>query len=258
MIAAPLIALLLTSACSAPSDPQQDMKPEDTEVWEPQPAVVTPPPAVPSPPPRGAIVLFDGKDMGEWVSVNDGGPARWTLADGVFTVKKGTGNIQTRRSFGSYRLHLEWRTPVDITGSGQSRGNSGLFLASTGKGDTGYELQILDNYQNKTYANGMVGGIYKQHIPLRNAMRKPGDWNAYDVQWTAPTFNTDGSLKTPARVTAHLNGILVLNNVEVQGETVYIGKPRYKAHGPAPIKLQDHGDPSEPLSFRNIWVKPKK
>ena len=145
--------------------------------------------------------------------------------------------------------------PENITGEGQARGNSGLFLASTGGGDAGYELQILDSYQNKTYVNGMAGSIYNQSPPLANPMRKPGEWNAYDVVWNAPVFNADGSLKSPGTVTAFLNGVLVQNKFQVQGGTVYIGKPSYQAHGPAAIKLQDHGDPSEPLSFRNIWVR---
>jgi hypothetical protein len=119
----------------------------------------------------------------------------------------------------------------------------------------GYELQILDSYENTTYVNGQAASVYKQHIPLANAMRKPGEWNVYDVVWTAPTFNADGTVKTPARLTAFHNGILVQNNVELKGGTVYIGQPKYVAHGPAPIQLQSHGDKSEPISFKNIWVR---
>jgi hypothetical protein len=176
----------------------------------------------------------------------------------VVTVKKGTGNIQTRRKFTDYQLHLEWRIPPNITGSGQARGNSGLFLASTGDGDAGYELQIVDSYANKTYVNGQAASIYKQHPPLANAMRPPGEWQVYDVVWTAPRFNVDGTLKSPASVTAFHNGVLVQNHAILAGETLYIGKPSYRAHGPAPIKLQDHGDPSEAISFRNIWVRELK
>jgi hypothetical protein len=168
------------------------------------------------------------------------------------------GNIQTKRSFGSYQLHIEWRVPANITGKDQARGNSGLFLASTGGGDAGYELQILDSYSNRTYSNGQAASIYKQAIPLANAMRKPGEWNTYDVIWTAPGFNADGTLRSPARVTVLHNGVLVQYGYELTGETVYIGKPSYKAHGPTPIKLQAHGDPSEPLSFRNIWLRELK
>ncbi|MBL7762677.1 MAG: DUF1080 domain-containing protein, partial [Chitinophagaceae bacterium] len=145
--------------------------------------------------------------------------------------------------------------PANITGSGQARGNSGIFLASAGKGDDGYELQVLDNYNNKTYVNGQVGSMYKQSIPLANACKKPGEWQVYDIIWTAPRFNDDGSVKSPGRVTAFHNGVLVQNNYELKGNTPYIGPPVYKKHGAAPIKLQDHGDPSEPISYRNIWLR---
>lgn len=231
-------------------------KPEDTEVWEPVPAVVTPG-KVNTDAPSDAIILFDGKNLDQWVSVNDTTQAaKWKVAGGMFTVDKSTGNIQTKRSFNNYQLHLEWRVPKNITGTGQGRGNSGLFLASTGSGDDGYELQILDNYNNKTYVNGQSASIYKQTAPLANANRKPGEWQTYDVIWTAPRFNADGSVQSPARVTVFFNGVLVQNNTELAGPTRYIGKASYnKAHGPSPIKLQSHGDKSEPLSFRNIWIR---
>lgn len=231
--------------------------PKDTEVWEPVPPIVTPGP-VNSDPPSDAIVLFDGKNLDQWVSVKDKSPAGWKVADGVLTVVKSAGNIETKRSFKNYQLHIEWRIPTEITGTDQARGNSGLFLASTGAGDSGYELQILDSYENKTYVNGQAGSIYKQGIPLANAMRKPGEWQVYDVVWTAPTFNADGSVKTPAYVTAFHNGVLVQNHFELKGETLYIGKPEYKKYDTAPIKLQAHGDPSPPISFRNIWVRELK
>jgi hypothetical protein len=150
---------------------------------------------------------------------------------------------------------MEWRIPENVTGSGQERGNSGLFLASTGPEDAGYELQILDSYNNKTYVNGMAGSLYKQSIPLANSMRKPGEWQAYDVAWTAPVFNADGSLKSPAYATVFLNGVLIDNHFELKGETLYIGQPSYKKFDRAPIKLQAHGDPSPSISFRNIWVR---
>jgi len=153
-------------------------------------------------------------------------------------------------------MHLEWRIPENVTGSGQARGNSGLFLASIAAGDVGYELQILDSYENKTYVNGQAGSLYKQYPPLVNAMRPRGQWQTYDVIWTAPTFNDDGSVKTKAHVTAFHNGVLIQNNVELKGGTVYIGNPSYHKHGAAPIMLQSHGDPSEPISFRNIWIRP--
>ena len=244
-----------TPAQAAQTPPKP--KPEETEVWEPVPAVVTPG-ATCTAPPSDAIVLFDGKNVDEWVTVSDKSPAQWTVHDGVMTVNKSGGNIETKRSFKDYQLHIEWKIPESITGSGQARGNSGVFLASTGPGDDGYELQVLDNYENKTYVNGMVGSLYKQSIPLANPSRKPGEWQSYDVVWTAPTFNDDGSLKTPAYATVFFNGVLVDNHFELKGQTLYIGKPFYKAYTEAPIKLQAHGDKSEPISFRNIWVREMK
>ena len=229
-------------------------RPEDTEVWKPEPKVVAPG-ATATAAPSDAIVLFDGKNLDEWVATADKSAAGWTVADGVITVNKKAGNIETKRRFKNYQLHIEWQIPADIAGEGQGRGNSGLFLASTGSGDAGYELQILDSFNSKTYSNGQAGSIYKQSIPLANAMRKPGEWQVYDVIWTAPTFNADGSLKTPAYVTAFHNGVLIQNNFALKGETLYIGAPVYKAFDGAPIKLQSHGDPSKPISFRNIWIR---
>lgn len=228
--------------------------PEKTEVWSPVPKVVTP--ANNNNAPSDAIVLFDGKNLDEWVSTNNiKMPAAWKVDDGILTVDKTKGNIQTKKAFTDYQLHIEWKVPENIAGTGQARGNSGLFLASTGGGDAGYEMQILDSYQNETYVNGQAASIYKQFAPLVNASRKPGEWQVYDVIWTAPRFNEDGSLKSAARVTAFHNGVLVQNNVELKGETRYIGAPYYKKHGACPIKLQAHGDKSEPLSFRNIWIR---
>ena len=235
---------------------QEKAKPEDTEVWSPVPKLVTPEKKVFSDPPSDAIILFYGKDLTQWVLTDDTTkPADWKVEKGIITVNKKSGNIQTRQSFMDYQLHLEWRIPKNITGTGQARGNSGLFLASIGKGDAGYELQILDSYNNLTYVNGQAGSIYKQYPPLVNANLPPGSWQSYDVIWTAPRFGEDGTLKSPARVTAFFNGILIQNNVEIKGTTVYIGKPSYQKHGPSPIKLQAHGDKSEPLSFRNIWIR---
>lgn len=251
--------ILLTGSIQVLAQDTPKTKPEQTEVWEPVPPVVTPG-ATNSDAPSDAIILFNGKDLGEWVSTNNPAtPAQWTVSGGAVTVKKGTGNIQTKRTFTDYQLHLEWRIPKVIHGESQSRGNSGLFLASIGPGDDGYEIQILDCFNNKTYVNGQTGSIYKQHIPLANACKKPGEWQTYDVIWTAPRFNEDGTLKSPARVTAFHNGVLIQYNVEVKGKTVWIGDPSYeKAHGASPIKLQDHGDPSEPISFKNIWIRELK
>ncbi len=247
------VGVLASPAARAQQQAQQP-KPEETEVWQPVPAVVTPGETLGAPP-SDAIVLFDGKNEDEWISAQDHTPAKWIVADGLLTVAKSTGNIETRRHFHNYQLHVEWRIPADISGTGQGRGNSGVFLASTGPGDAGYELQVLDGYNNPTYVNGMVGSIYKESIPLVNAARKPGEWQSYDVVWTAPVFNADGSLKTPANVTVFFNGVLVQNHFELKGQTLYIGKPFYKAFDGAAIKLQAHGDKSEPMSFRNIWVR---
>ena len=244
-----LILILTVSLNAQAGDPKL------TEVWTPVPKIVTPG-ATNSDAPSDAIILFDGKNLDEWVSVKDPkNPAEWTVADGVITVNKSKGNIQTKRTFTDYQLHIEWKIPSNITGSGQARGNSGVFLASTGPGDDGYEMQVLDCYNNTTYVNGQTASIYKQSIPLANACKKPGEWQTYDIIWTAPRFNEDGTLKSAARVTALHNGVLVQNNYELKGVTKYIGTPEYKKHGASAIKLQAHGDPSEPISYRNIWVR---
>ncbi len=231
------------------------INPKLTEVWSPVPPVVTPG-KTSSDAPSDAVILFDGKNLDQWRSnKNPDQPAGWTVANGVFTVKKGTGDIETKESFTDFQLHLEWQIPKIIHGENQARGNSGVFLSTGGQGD-GYEIQILDCYNNKTYVNGQTASVYKQAIPLANACKKPGEWQTYDIIWAAPRFNEDGSLKTPARVTVIHNGVLMQNNTELKGETVYRGQPVYTKHEAKPIKLQDHGDPSEPISFRNIWVRP--
>ena len=228
-------------------------RPEDTEVWSPVPKIVTPG-RTNAEPPSDAIVLFDGRNLDQWVTARDSSPAKWLVANGIVTVNKPSGDIQTKRSFTNYQLHVEWRIPSDISGSGQDRGNSGVYMAITPFG--GYELQVVDSYNNKTYVNGQAASVYKQYAPLVNAARKPGEWQSYDVVWTAPTFKENGSLATPAYVTAFHNGVLVQNHVALKGFTLNTGTPFYKKHGPAPILLQAHGDPSAPISYRNIWVRP--
>ena len=229
-------------------------KPEDSEQWTPVPVKVVPG-TTDGAAPSDAIILFDGHNLDQWVMTDDHSPARWPIKNGALVVDKASGNIETKRLFKDYQLHLEWRIPADIKGEGQARGNSGLFLASTGPGDKGYEIQILDSWENKTYVNGQAASVYKQSPPLVNASRKPGEWQRYDVVWTAPVFRGDGVLETPAYVTVLLNGVLVQNHFRLLGETVYIGKPTYAPHGRAAIKLQAHHDPSAPISFRNIWVR---
>jgi hypothetical protein len=253
------LASLVSIALPLVSQEPAKIKPEDTEIWQPVPAIVTPG-ATDFAPPSDAIVLFDGKNEDQWVSAQDHTPAQWVVHDGILTVSKapGVGNIETKQRFKNYQLHIEFQIPANIAGSGQARGNSGVFLASIGPGDAGYELQVLDAYNNTTYVNGQGGSIYKESAPLVNPARKPGEWQSYDVVWTAPTFNADGSLKTPAYVTVLFNGVLVQNHFELTGQTLYIGHPFYKQYDAAPIKLQAHGDKSEPLSFRNIWVRELK
>ncbi len=250
-----LTAFLLIGSLSM-ANGQDNAKHEDTEFYTPVPKEVVPGKTSNSAP-SDALVLFNGKNLDQWVMADDRSqPARWKVRNGIFTVDKNTGNIETKQSFTNYQLHLEWYIPANISGEGQARGNSGIFLASLGKGDLGYELQILDSYENKTYTNGMAGSIYKQATPLFNPARKPGEWQTYDVIWLAPTFNTDSTVKTPAKVTVLFNGVVVQNGFELKGPTQYIGQPAYrKAHGASPIKLQAHGDKSEPISFRNIWIR---
>jgi hypothetical protein len=250
---------IIASACIAAlafSNANAQAKHEDTEFYTPVPKKVTPGKII-TDPPSDAIILFNGKNLDQWVMTDDRTqPAKWIVADGILTVNKKTGNIETKQSFGNYQLHIEWRVPQNITGTGQARGNSGLFLASMGKGDLGYELQILDNYENQTYTNGMAGSIYKQTTPLVNPSKKAGEWQSYDVIWTAPTFKADSTVNTRAKVTILFNGVLVQNNFELKGPTQYVGPAAYrKAHGPLPVKLQAHGDKSEPVSFRNIWIR---
>jgi hypothetical protein len=248
-------SLTLMAASGAYSqETSETAKPADTEQWEPVPLKVAPGEnggAAPS----DAIVLFDGKNLDQWVMASDRSTAKWRVEHGTIVVDKAFGNIETKRLFKNYQLHLEYRIPADVTGEGQARGNSGLFLASTGPADQGYELQILDSWENKTYVNGQAASIYKQNPPLVNASRKPGQWQSYDVVWTAPVFHADGTLDTPASVTAFHNGVLVQNHFSLVGETLYIGKPAYRKYERAAIKLQSHHDPSAPISFRNIWVR---
>lgn len=235
--------LLLANGLAA-----QIADPKLTEVWSPEPRVVTPGAA--TKPPSDAIVLFDGSASiaaNEWQMVKDSSAFNWTLSrDSSMTVKPGAGNIQTKRAFGDCQLHLEFREPAVVKGEGQGRGNSGLFLQSR------YEVQVLDCYNNRTYSNGQTASIYKQQIPLVNACRKPGEWQTYDIVYTAPQFNADGIRVAPGYVTVIHNGVLVENHTEIKGTTEYIGLPQNKAHGKAPLQLQDHGDL---VSFRNIWIR---
>ncbi|TAF77666.1 MAG: DUF1080 domain-containing protein [Bacteroidetes bacterium] len=222
---------------------QNQLKPEDTEVWEPQPKIITP--GINNLPPSDAIVLFDGKSLDNFTHVKGESP-KLEIKDGAFTIMKSAGDIISKKLFGSIQLHIEWRSPAIIEGEGQGRGNSGVFLQSE------YEVQIQDNYNNKTYANGQAGALYKQNPPLVNACRKPGEWQTYDIIYMAPKFYLDSTLASPARITVIHNGVLVQNNFELKGKTLWQGMPYYKAHGKAPLKIQEHNNA---VSFRNIWVR---
>jgi hypothetical protein len=219
-------------------------KPEETEDWSRKPEVVTP--GEGTKPPSDAIVLYGGAgDLDNWESER-GGEVKWNAEEALTVVPK-AGGIKTKRSFGDGQLHIEWRTPEVVVGEGQGRGNSGIYLM--GK----YEVQVLDSYENETYYNGQAGSIYKQHIPLVNACRPPGIWQAYDILFTAPRFKEDGTLKSPAYVTVIHNGVLIQHHVELLGPTRFNGKPEYKSHPEKlPLSLQDHNNP---VSYRNIWIR---
>lgn len=249
---APVLVVLAAVSSLQAQNRGAGMKPQDTEQWQPVPRIITPG-RTDADPPSDAVVLFAGRDIGEWVSAKDGSPAGWRVENGVMTVVKSAGDIKTKRSFKNYQLHIEWRIPENVVGKDQARGNSGVYLAYAG--GEGYELQVLDSYENTTYVNGQAGSIYKQYPPLVNAARKPGEWQTYDVVFTAPIFNSDGSVASPAYVTAFHNGALIQNHVALRGVTKYIGIPEYIPHGAAPILLQAHGDPSPPISYRNIWLR---
>jgi len=251
--AAALVCLPLFQANAQEEFPKQEpMRAEMSEYWTPQPTVVTPGSATSNAvmtAPSDAIVLFDGKDLSQWKSASGGGDAKWNVHDGVVTVNKKAGDILTKKEFGDYQLHLEWQVPVGVEGKSQARGNSGIFMQDK------YEIQILDNYNNPTYVNGFVASIYKQSPPLVNPIRKPGEWNVYDIIYTAPTFTKDGKYRTYPTVTVIFNGVIVQNNTTIIGTTEYIGFPKVAPHGKGPLRLQAHGDPSAPISFRNIWIR---
>lgn len=214
--------------------------PEATEIWNAEPVKVTP--GTHTSAPSDAVIL----DASAWVSVA-GGENPWDIKDGVMTVKPGTKDIHTKKSFGDVQLHIEWRIPMlDDKYTGQDRGNSGVFLQQF------YEIQVLESYEGKTYNNGQAGSLYKQHIPLVNATKPMMEWQSYDIIYTAPRFGKGDSVISPARMTVLHNGVLIQNNVALLGPTEYIGAPHYKKHGALPIILQDH---DHKISYRNIWVR---
>ena len=214
----------------------------------PLPPVVDPGPAGPPvPAPSDAIVLFDGTDLSEWED-GKGEPARWRVESGYMEVVAKTGSIRTKKAFGDCQVHIEWASPALVSGDGQGRGNSGVFLMNI------YEVQVLDSYENKTYADGMAGAIYGQYPPLVNACRRPGEWQAYDIIFRRPRFDAEGKIVAAARMTVLHNGILIHDNVELLGPTSHKIRLPYKAHPDRlPLSLQDHGNP---VRFRNIWLRP--
>jgi len=249
-----VLAVLISCNTNAqnryPSTPPEvspmPMKPEMTEIWNPEVALVTPGKNN-SDAPSDAIVLFDGKDLSQWVSAKDGGAPKWKIVNGIMEVTPGSGDIKTKMKFGDCQLHIEWSAPDEVTSAGQGRGNSGVFFQDR------YELQVLDSYQNRTYRNGQAGSIYKDAAPLVNVTRGPLEWNTYDVIYTAPRFKADGRLDYPARITVLHNGVVIQNNTTILGLTNYIGLHLYpEAHGDDVIHLQDHGNKTQ---FRNIWIR---
>jgi hypothetical protein len=241
LIAAAICGFYFTADAQKEYPKPDPMTPKMSEFWTPQPKIVTPGTVTTAP--SDAIVLFDGKDLSAWEDGN-GGEAKWIVKDGVFIADKG--GLQTKQKFENYQLHIEWRIPEDVTGKGQGRGNSGVFMQGI------YELQILDSYESETYANGQAASIYKQSPPLVNAMRKPGEWNVFDVIYSAPIFKEDGTYRVPPYITVIHNGVLVQNNTAILGTTEYIGFPKVFKHGAGPIMLQDHGNP---VAFRNVWIR---
>jgi hypothetical protein len=250
------VLLILSTVLAAPASrhsPQSPAQRAELEKWaihdlnRPLPSVVDPGAAgPPAAAPSDAVVLFDGKDLTQWED-NQGGPAKWKVEDGCLEVVTKTGSIRTKKGFGDCQLHIEWATPSLVSGEGQERGNSGVFLMDT------YEVQVLDSYGNRTYADGQAAAIYGQYPPLVNACRKPGEWQTYDIVFHRPRFGGDGKLLEPARMTVFHNGVLVHDNDVLTGPTAHKARPPYKAHADKlPLSLQDHGNP---VRYRNIWLR---
>ncbi len=237
--------LFFVIAYSISAQEKEPTKPEATEIWEPKPPAVIP--GKNNAAPSDAILLFDGTNLDAWKSTKENVKVLWIInPDGSMTVKPGSGAIQTQQIFGDVQLHLEWKSPTEIKGDGQNRGNSGVFLQKR------YEVQVLDNNDNDTYVNGQVGSIYKQSIPLAKASAPTGEWNTYDIIFHAPQFDATGNKTKAGTITVLHNGILVQDHYELKGTTEYIGWPKNMAHASDAIELQDHGSP---VSYRNIWVR---
>ncbi len=243
------VITMLLLACSIAPLAAQDPSPWPQHSMErPKPPVETPPAQrLPVAPPPGAIVLFDGRDL-SWWEKGDGSPAAWKLVDGAMEVVPGSGGIRTRVGFGDVRLHIEWASPNPVRGTGQDRGNSGVFFQGT------YEVQVLDSYRADTYADGQAGAIYGQYPPRVNVSRPPGEWQSYDIEFHRPRFDSTGVVVSPARMTVRHNGVLIHDDQALLGPTSNGRRAPYAAHADAlPISLQDHG---HLVRFRNIWVQP--
>jgi len=244
-----LLLPFMSTFCNAQVDPKWKIHDPD----RPLPAIVDPgtPSTQDSPghPPSDTVVLFDGKDLSKWAH-KDGSSAKWKVESGYLETVPKTGYIYTREAFGDCQLHVEFAEPVPPKGESQERGNSGVFLMGL------YEIQVLDSYENKTYADGQAAAVYGQYPPLVNASRPPGQWQSYDIVFHGPRFDKAGKLLRPARVTVLHNGVLVQDNVELTGPTAHKARPPYSPHAEKlPLALQDH---SNPIRFRNIWIRELK
>jgi len=240
----PLLALLFASAALLPA---QDTAWRQHDPDRPHPAIVTPG-ATPSAPPSDAVVLFDGRSLDAWRGREGAVPAQWVVRDGYMEAAPGTGAIQTAEPLGDMQLHVEWAAPTPPKGRGQGRGNSGVILMGR------YEVQILDSYDNTTYADGQAAAVYGQYPPLVNAARPPGEWQVYDIVFRGPRWSAAGTLTRPAYITVLHNGVLVQDHVALWGGTAWLRPAPYERHATKlPLVLQDH---SNPVRFRNIWMRP--
>jgi hypothetical protein len=241
-----LIVAALGAGLSHAGEAQRNPEWPIHSLERPQPREVDPGPgSLPVPPPRNAVVLFDGRTLEKWKSAS--GEARWIVRDGYMEVAPGSGGIETRDAFGDVQLHIEWASPEVVSGDGQNRGNSGVFLMGR------YEVQILDSYRNRTYPDGQAAAVFGQFPPLVNASRPPGVWQSYDIVFRAPRFGSNGRVTRPATMTVFHNGVLVQDHVTLTGPSAFQARPPYETHAAKlPLGLQDH---AHAVRFRNIWLR---